>query len=192
MNIFKFRVIIDTEEDIFRDIEISTQDNFEALHKAILKAFDWEQGEMASFYMSNDTWDRGEEIPLMDMNMGGEAGGGGSMKEIKLNEVVQKPNEKLIYVYDFLRMWCFYLELQSVKKAAPSVLYPILALAYGDSPEIDSKEMDLFDDLYVDEEPSKSKPAKTGDPELDQYLEEQDEGFDDGMESLDDLDDERF
>lgn len=56
MNIFKFRVIINTEEDVFRDIEIATDDSFESLHKAILSAFNFEEGEMASFYMSDDTW----------------------------------------------------------------------------------------------------------------------------------------
>lgn len=51
MNIFKFRVIIDTEEDVFRDIEIATDADFKSLHKNILKAFEWKEGEMASFYL---------------------------------------------------------------------------------------------------------------------------------------------
>ena len=73
MNVYKFRVIVDTEEDVFRDIEIDTSSTFEQLHQSILQAFDFPEGEMASFYMSNDTWDKGTEISLMDM---GEMGGG--------------------------------------------------------------------------------------------------------------------
>ncbi|MEN9640552.1 MAG: hypothetical protein RLZZ262_2421, partial [Bacteroidota bacterium] len=67
VNIFKFRVIIDTEEDVFRDIEIETDASFEDLHRSILDGFDFEEGEMASFYMSNEQWEKGLEIALMDM-----------------------------------------------------------------------------------------------------------------------------
>ncbi|MFT5957027.1 MAG: hypothetical protein ACI87V_000903, partial [Flavobacteriales bacterium] len=69
MNIFKFRVVMDMEEDIFRDIEIVTGSSFLELHEAILRAFNFKEGEMASFYMSNDTWERGEEITLMDVEV---------------------------------------------------------------------------------------------------------------------------
>ena len=33
VNLFKFRVIMDTEQDVFRDIEIETESNFDTLHK---------------------------------------------------------------------------------------------------------------------------------------------------------------
>ena len=46
VNLFKFRVIMDTEQDVFRDIEIETESNFDTLHKSVLDAFDFEQGEM--------------------------------------------------------------------------------------------------------------------------------------------------
>jgi hypothetical protein len=143
VNIYKFRVIIDTEEDVFRDIEIETDATFESFHTAILDAFDFEAGEMASFYMSDDTWSKGLEIPLMDM--GGEKGKKNlSMSATKLNEMITQPSEKILYVYDFLRMWIFYVELVEIKKDLPSTIYPRVAMVYGDAPAQDSKEMDLF------------------------------------------------
>jgi hypothetical protein len=148
VNIFKFRVIIDTEQDVFRDIEIETDATFESLHEAILDAFDFEAGEMASFYMSNEQWEKGLEIPLMDM--AGDAAL--SMKSSKLSDMVSKPSEKVLYVYDFMRMWIFYVELMEVKKDKPSTIYPRVALAYGDAPSQDSKEMDLFGTEFSEEE----------------------------------------
>jgi len=193
MNIFKFRVIVDTEEDIFRDIEISTLSNFEELHAAILRAFDWEEGEMASFYKSNETWERGMEIPLIDMTLGEEEPDETlspiSMKSLKLNEVVSKPDEKLVYVYDFMRMWCFYIELQEVRKASPSKLYPRVAMVFGDAPKLESKAIDLMSDLDFlgDDNTPKVQTELTGDPEIDAYLMENDDE-DDNFQSLDDLD----
>ncbi len=188
MNIFKFRIIIDTEEDIFRDIEIETTGTFLDLHESILRAFDWEPGEMASFYMSNETWDRGDEIPLMDM---GEldAGIGDGMASVVLNTKISKPDEKLVYVYDFLRMWCFYIELQEIKKSAPSTLYPRVTMAYGEAPKIEEKEIDFGADFdFLDEEGDKKdkKADLTGDPEIDAYLNDMDDEGEDEFENLDD------
>ncbi|MEY3397816.1 MAG: hypothetical protein RL220_410 [Bacteroidota bacterium] len=146
-NIFKFRVIIDAEEDVFRDIEIHTDHNFLDFHKAILDAFDFEDGEMASFYVSDEKWEKGLEVPLMDMGEGKL-----TMSSTSISELVSKPADKLLYVYDFLRMWCFYVELIEVKKEMPSTIYPKVALAFGDAPSQDSKEMDLFGTEFSAEE----------------------------------------
>jgi hypothetical protein len=193
MNIFKFRVIIDTEEDIFRDIEIETNDTFQSLHEAILSAFDFEEGEMASFYMSNDEWERGEEVTLMEMGEGAAPGGIKTMNGLALDQMVSNPEEKIVYVYDFLRMWCFYIELVEVKKAAPSTIYPRVALVFGDAPEQTSKEVDLFGDFEMPDDDAKSEKISTGDPELDAYLnDDDDDDDDDNFTSIDDLDDDRY
>jgi hypothetical protein len=146
--IYKFRVIIDTEQDVFRDIEIETDASFENFHSAILDAFDFEEGEMASFYMSNENWEKGLEIPLMGM----ESEAALSMKSTKLGDMVAKPSDKVLYIYDFMRMWIFYVELIEVKKDIPSTIYPRVALVYGDAPAQDSKEMDLFGEEFSEDE----------------------------------------
>ena len=148
VNIFKFRVIVDTEQDVFRDIEIETSATFEKLNAAILDAFDFEAGEMASFYMSNESWEKGLEIPLMEMASDAAL----SMKSTTLSEMVSKPSDKILYIYDFMRMWIFYVELMEVKKDMPSTIYPRVALVYGDAPSQDSKEMDLFGSEFSEEE----------------------------------------
>lgn len=188
MSIFKLRVICDIEEDVFRDIEIETDDSFLSLHEAILSAFDFEEGEMASFYMSNDHWERGEEITLTDMDMfeGESKATIKSMKEVALKDMLHEPAQKVVYVYDFLRMWCFYIELVEVKKPKPSTIYPKVAMVYGDAPDQNSKEIDLFGGFEMPEDDT--KPEKTGDPELDAYLDDLEEDSNDNFTSLDDLD----
>ena len=190
MNIYKFRVILDTEEDVFRDIEITTESSFLEFHESIKRAFDFEGEEMASFYMSNEFWERGQEIPLLDMGVVDEDDDSMTMAGITMENLIKSPSEKLLYVYDFLRMWCFYIELVAIKKAAPSTLYPRVTLIYGEAPAEDSKEMDLLDGLDFSEEPKKRE--STGDPELDAYLDEDDEDEDDGFQSLDDLDEDLY
>ncbi|MEZ4800176.1 MAG: hypothetical protein R2809_10460 [Flavobacteriales bacterium] len=174
VNIFKFRVIIDTEEDVFRDIEIETEATFEALHSAILDAFDFEAGEMASFYISDENWNKGLEIPLMDMGDKGSM----AMSNTKLIEMVSQPSEKVLYVYDFLRMWIFYIELVEVTKDKPSTIYPRVAMAFGDAPAQDSKEMDLFGEEFDQEEFADTRGGDTDDEEEDDMFGESGEFFD--------------
>ncbi|MBK6527797.1 MAG: hypothetical protein IPG07_20960 [Crocinitomicaceae bacterium] len=63
---FKFRVLIDTNTgvDVFRDILISTNDNLELFYQTILTSFNFKNDQMASFYKSNEDWDKGQEITL--------------------------------------------------------------------------------------------------------------------------------
>ena len=50
MNLIRLRVIVDIEEDVFRDIVIGRTAPLEDLHRGILAAFDFAEGEMASFF----------------------------------------------------------------------------------------------------------------------------------------------
>lgn len=178
VNLFKFRVIMDTEQDVFRDIEIETESNFDSLHKALLDAFDFEQGEMASFYLSDDEWSKGLEISLMDM--GGVDEDSLSMSTTLLSDMVMKPGDKILYVYDFMRMWIFYIELMEVKKDKPSTIYPRVALAFGDAPSQDSKE---FQDMF------EADVVGAGLSDLDEDGEEDDEfGEDDSIFDEDEFD----
>lgn len=178
VNIFKFRVIIDTEEDVFRDIEIETDSTFEEFHRSVLDAFDFEEGEMASFYMSNENWEKGLEIPLMAMEQSTAL----SMKSTKLSDMLSKPSDKVLYVYDFMRMWIFYVELVEIKKDTPSTIYPRVSLVYGDAPSQDSKEMDLFGEEFSEEEFNEmhGSTADDDEEEEDKMFDEDDEFFDAG------------
>ena len=60
--IMRLRVILDTEEDVFRDIEIERNAPLMHLHFAVLDAFGWDSGELASFFQSDETWSRGKEF----------------------------------------------------------------------------------------------------------------------------------
>ena len=53
--IYRFRVILDndTDEDVFRDLEIRETDTLEDLHNIITQSFGFDGSEMASAYPQN-------------------------------------------------------------------------------------------------------------------------------------------
>lgn len=144
----KFRVLLDSEqqEKVFRDILISDSDNFETFYKAIISAFRFEGDQMASFYISNDEWDKGHEISLMDLSYDDDSIDAipSVMKDAILKDFIEEPDQKIILVYDFLRMWIFLAELVGYDQETPSE--PRVLLAMGMAPPEDSKITDLGDD----------------------------------------------
>ena len=157
--IYKIRAILDAEEDIFRDLEIDSDNTLEDLHNAITQAFGFMGDEMASFYTCDENWGQDEEIALFEVD---EAGSNlRLMNETSLDDVLSEAQPKLIYVYDFLKMWTFYVELADITEKEDGRSYPNLLFSFGELPD--------------------SPPEKQfeSDPSLD---------FDDSFESYEDLD----
>lgn len=150
--IYRFRIILDTDEDVFRDIEISATATLEEFHNAITQSFGFEGDEMASFYKANEFWEEGEEIALFDL--GDEPGEIRIMNETFIEDVVSKNDTKMIYVYDFLSMWTFMVELADIAEPEEGSSYPNLMFAHGQIPaeapekEFTSEPINPDDDDY--------------------------------------------
>ncbi|MGB5172072.1 MAG: hypothetical protein WBN11_05880 [Eudoraea sp.] len=159
--IYKIRIILDTEEDIFRDIEIEYNVSLEDFHNAITQAFGFLGNEMASFYTCDDNWNQDEEIPLFDTSESNAQVR--LMQDTPLSSIVTEDSPKLIYVYDFLSMWTFFVELADVEKKEDGKAYPNVLFSFGELPESPPEkhfeadsgpEFDTFDnyeDLDFDE-----------------------------------------
>lgn len=155
--IYRFRIILDseTEDDVFRDIEIRETDSLEDLHNAITQSFGFDGLEMASFYVSNDQWDQGEEISMFDVSEGHSSVR--LMNETALNTVVHEAQTKLIYVYDFLSMWTFLVELAEIVEEAEGTDYPNLMFVHGQIPDtapekqFEAEDFDDYNDEFDDD-----------------------------------------
>lgn len=176
---YKFRVLIDTDssEEIFRDIVIATTENFETFYRAIMAAFEFSGQELASFYVSNESWDKGHEIALMDMQISDSLDAPSTMKDTLIEDMVNDSRQKFILVYDFLRMWCFMVEL--IEVIQEDFDGPMLDLAVGEAPGEFDKEIDLSGDM--------NSPMDLGNEIDDIFNDEDEDGFG-GFENIDDFD----
>ena len=182
MSSYKFRILVDTDssEEIFRDIIISEADNFESLYNAIIQSFGFNGDQLASFYLSNDSWDKGLEIALMDMGSGEGEEELKTMKNTSLNELVDTQGQKIILVYDFLKMWCFLIEL--IEITPEFTLNPEIKLSIGVAPSEDSKELDFSSDMGM------GSPSDLGNDFDDIFSEFDDDDDMPQFENLDDFD----
>ncbi len=131
--VYRFRVILDAEEDVFRDIEMLQESTLEDLHNTIIQSFGFDGTEMASFYISDEDWNQGEEIHQFDMSGNDESIK--LMNETTLDSVLSEDQTKLIYVYDFLKMWTFLIELAQIAEIEEGRDYPNLMFVHGQIPD---------------------------------------------------------
>ncbi len=157
--VYKFRIILDAEEDIFRDIAILEEDTLEDLHNAIVNSFDFDGLELASFYTCDDQWNQEEEISLFDT--GDVLGETKIMSDYVLSDLLDKDNTKIIYVYDFLNMWTFLIELAAIDDVESGTAYPNTLFSHGIMPmeapdkdfsESSTSDFDYDEDDYDDDD----------------------------------------
>ncbi len=130
--IYKFRAILDAEEDVFRDIAIDENASLEDLHNAIVNAFGFDGLDVASFYTCDDIWNQEDEIPMFDS--GDIPGEQKTMSDYAINDLLYDEQTKIIYVYDFINMWTFLVELAAIEEAVTGETYPALLFSHGELP----------------------------------------------------------
>jgi hypothetical protein len=135
MAVLKFRVYLEEDETIYRDVVILHKQYFNDLHLIILKSFEFDQQHAATFYRSNDQWARGREISLavydkpykVDPLL---------MNEVTIGSEIKDTNQKFIYEYDFQKHWIFLIELIHVSKEENSkITYPSISRTEGIGPQ---------------------------------------------------------
>jgi hypothetical protein len=135
MAILKFRIYFEEDDAVYRDVAIRHTQTFEDLHYAILKAYEFDNKHQATFYRSNDNWERGREIsfakyeklykvpPLL-------------MSETTIRSEIRDTNQKFVYVYDFVKNWTFLVELINVsKEESNKITYPAVSRTEGIGPQ---------------------------------------------------------
>jgi len=153
--IYKIRVILDTKDDVFRDIEIRDKQTLFTLYKGIMSAFSLQGEELASFYESDSEWGQGREIPLEDMNV---ENSDQTMADFFIHEAFGKVGSRMIFVYDYMEMWTFFVELMEIEDKKAVLNYPLTVYRYGIVPlKAPKKAMDVInleddDDLMGDDD----------------------------------------
>ncbi len=129
--IYVLRVVLDAEEDVIRDIAIESKSDLMALHHAIVAAFGLSEGEMSSFFRSNEEWDQGEELSMMDFNADTNRN---VLEEIAVENAFTAKGSRMLFAYDFLNLWTFYLELLDKRVDKDGKTYPALVGKLGETP----------------------------------------------------------
>jgi hypothetical protein len=135
MAIYRFRVTFEDYDDVYRDIEVRSNQTFEDLHHAIQSAIGFDASKPASFYMSNDNWTKGREITSRELSEE-QAAQIASLRKARLCDYIADPHQKIYYLFDFSSKWAFHTELTKISKTEePGADYPRCIKSAGEAPK---------------------------------------------------------
>lgn len=134
MAVLKFRIYFEEDDSIYRDVAVKHTQTFLQLHQIILKAYEFDNKHQATFFRSNDNWQRGREISLAKYDKASKVAPL-LMEETSIGSEIRDPNQKFIYNYDFVKGWSFLVELINVSKEENAKLdYPAMVKSEGIAP----------------------------------------------------------
>ncbi|MGD9978628.1 MAG: hypothetical protein AB7S54_11930 [Bacteroidales bacterium] len=175
--IYKFRILSDDDELFLRDFEVDAESTFLSLHKAIQENLGFDPGQLASFFLADESWNKGMELTLIDMQNDTPLAAI-PMDRVKISELMGIRRDRLLYVYDIFTDRTLFIELIDILEPKPNVVYPICTASVGDAP------IQFAEDFTIENEITQDEPNETD--ELFDGLSDEDEfsnlGFEDKEE----------
>jgi predicted component of type VI protein secretion system len=139
MHIYRFKIRFEDQDEFHREVEVRADQTFEDFHQAIVANLKLDPTTLSSFFTCNDKFRKKQEICLVDMDPEPEeeAGEGKpvfTMADSKLGRFIDDPHQKLLFVYDYLNNWTFYIELLRILPADKNTVYPRIHRSEGEIP----------------------------------------------------------
>jgi len=161
MLIYKFKIRFEEYEDFLREIELRADQTFEDFHQAILGNLGLDPGMLASFFICDHRYRKLQEIQLVDMDPSSPPGqasdeveaetdkgeddslredkeerqvGALLMHETFLKDHIDDPHQRMLFMYDNLNQWTFYIELMKIQRASDAQSYPRISKSKGAVP----------------------------------------------------------
>ncbi|MHB1413854.1 MAG: plasmid pRiA4b ORF-3 family protein [Chloroflexota bacterium] len=126
--VFRFKVSLTYQKDIWRKIEVRSDQTLEALHYAIQDAFGWDDDHLYAFFMSGKAWDRSTEYVRPEARGFGERGA-----NVRLDRLELLPRKRFLYIFDFGDEWRHDIRVEKAD-LPPDGDYPRIIEEHGEAP----------------------------------------------------------
>ena len=163
MAIYRFKISFEDYDEVEREIDIKSTQTFEDLHRALHRSTGYPAEVSSSFYVSNDFWNKGQEIAFLPSEKKIEQGVS-LMDKSKLSSFIDDPHQKFYYTYNFERPFDFHVQLiKIILDEENGKEYPNTFRSIGEAPKIpgsivvpgtsaiaSTKRIDFLDELEFD------------------------------------------
>lgn len=194
MAVYRLKIYLEDNEDIYREIDILSSQNFEELHNAVQDAYKFDKKHAASFFVSDDYWRKGQEITLRKEDMVADEEDIRKKREpkklmsaSKIARYIEQPRQRFVYVFDPNVQWTFCLELMKILNEDPKMTYPACVKSIGNPPKQYKQAQIAKGELTADQ----AMAAMVSDPEHEEEeniyksIKSEEHGIDEGdLESL--------
>ena len=105
----KFRIILNVKNDVLRDIIVDSSTSLIEFSKIISSEFGFDSSEISTFHHTDENWEQLEEIKIFKIDDQDKI-----MDNVSISNFFIAKDDKLIFIYDFLNYWTFFVELYEV------------------------------------------------------------------------------
>ncbi|MCF8464027.1 MAG: hypothetical protein K9G41_04260 [Flavobacteriales bacterium] len=126
MAVYRFRVCIEDDHEVFRDIDVLGKQRFADLHKQIVQSFNFELGQPAEYFSSDQQWYEGDTVVALDKNLDGD--------HQKIVNHINVPRQRFLCVTTSHKEVGLALELQKIFQEEDGVTYPRAFKSQGEPP----------------------------------------------------------
>lgn len=133
---YLIKIYLEHKNNVVREIAIPSKYTLKDLHNTIIDSLELDKNQIASFYTTNEELQLIKEIPCFKINENDTSTL--DMSEILIESIFLDVNSKLIYIYDFLKMWRFLISYsEKVDDSSQSIkIIKSIGIMPKDSPEI--------------------------------------------------------
>lgn len=132
------KVLLETNETVYRDLLVSETSTLLDLHLLIKKAFNFNGTQLASFVQENEGWGNDIEFPLENLMDVPQK----EMADVTCGSLLKEPEDQLLYTYDYLNEWKFYLEVIEIQETKETLAASTILKRFGDAPKENERELD--------------------------------------------------
>jgi len=126
MAVYKFRVYIEEDHEVFRDIEVKGKQRFADFHQSLVQSFSFKQNQPAQYISSDQSWWEGDTVVELDENLKGD--------HQKIVRHISEPHQRfLCHTESFKDVWLA-LELKKILPEEEGVSYPRCVKSEGKPP----------------------------------------------------------
>lgn len=160
MHAYRFRISSDDNEEFLRVIDVLANQTFEDFHNTLVSTCKFNERELASFYLCDNEWHKKREITLMDMNVDDDEEDEEHqlrkkvlvMQDVKMNQVINDPHQKILYVFDFMKMITLNIELVKILEADMENKYPLIVQQESELNLLSTYQSDLFSEELLSDD----------------------------------------
>lgn len=162
MAVYRFRVYIEDDHEVYRDIDVLGKQRFADLHRQVVQAFNFQGGQPAEYYSSDQSWYAGDTVVELDAKLEGD--------HQKIVNHINAPRQRFLCATMSYKDVELAIELQKILQEEPNVTYPRTAKSEGDPPYYtqpppepiasdpeDEPTADMDDDMFNGDGPSEEE-----------------------------------
>ena len=141
--IFNFKIRSTENDKVRRDIQIDPDATFLELKNAICDSVGYDKGQLCSFFICDDSWERREEIAFADLGFDEGMDDLYLMEDTIIRDFVDE-GQRLLFVFDYMTDRSFRIKMDECITGT-TLHDPVCVFAQGVPPK-QSMELEDFDD----------------------------------------------